>query len=180
MPTARRVLWVSSADSRYFPTVAGGRFDLAAALEASAKNLGFEPQFRFIRAAHAVDDIDAAFSDITAWRAQAVVVGAGQYPETRQRIAELSLRHRLPSAFGTREDFDAGGLLFYGRGKAEDAYTLRRLVEYVDQVLRGKAPADLPVERPNRYELAINLTTAKALGLTIPPSILLRADQVIE
>ena len=96
------------------------------------------------------------------------------------RIAELALRHGLPSAFPDSDTVAAGGLLGYGTPESEWAGTLaNRRAEYVDRILRGAQPRDLPVERPNRYELVINLKTAKALGITIPQSLLLRADQVI-
>ena len=79
-----------------------------------------------------------------------------------------------------REVVEAGGLMSYGVGQSEAAYALERRVEYVDQVLRGRAPADLPVEQPRQYELVINMKTAKTLGLTIPPSITARADELIQ
>ena len=95
----------------------------------------------------------------------------------RELLAELALRHRLPSMFGTKENVLAGGLMSY----APDALDLnRRAAIYVDRILRGAKPADLPVEQPSRYELVINLKTATALGIAIPPTLLARADEVIE
>ena len=95
----------------------------------------------------------------------------------RELLAELALRHRLPSMFGAKDNVLAGGLMSY----APDALDLnRRAATYVDRILKGAKPADLPVEQPSRYELVINLKTAKALGLTIPPTLLARADEVIE
>jgi ABC-type uncharacterized transport system substrate-binding protein len=95
----------------------------------------------------------------------------------RARLAELALKHRLPSITSTRENVEAGGLMSY----APDLLDLtRRAATYIDKILKGAKPADLPVERASKYELVINLKTAKALGLTIPPSLLARADQVIE
>jgi putative ABC transport system substrate-binding protein len=95
----------------------------------------------------------------------------------RNRLAELAVRHRLPSMFGNRQYADAGGLFSYGPNYP----VIRRLqAEYVDKILRGTAPADLPVQQPTRFELVINLETAKALGLTISHTVLLLADEVIE
>jgi putative ABC transport system substrate-binding protein len=95
----------------------------------------------------------------------------------RELLAELALRHRLPSMFGAKENVLAGGLMSY----APDALDLnRRAATYVDRILRGAKPADLPVEQPSRYELVINLRTATALGIVIPPTLLARADEVIE
>ena len=97
-----------------------------------------------------------------------------------RQVAELLIRHRLPSTFLTRDMVDSGGLLSYGVGKNEGAYANVRLAEYVDRVLRGAAPATLPVEQPRRYELVINMRTAKALGLTVPRPLLIQADELIE
>jgi putative ABC transport system substrate-binding protein len=128
----------------------------------------------------APQDVDAVFGEVTAWNAQAVTAGIGWHLQARQRVADLLLRHRLPSAFLQREMVEAGGLLSYGVGQSESAYANDRLAAYLDQVLRGAAPATLPVEQPKRYELVINAKTAKALALTIPQSLLLRADELIQ
>jgi ABC-type uncharacterized transport system substrate-binding protein len=95
----------------------------------------------------------------------------------RRRIIELAARHRLPAVYELRSFPDDGGLLSYGPGSAE---RFQRAAVCVDRVLRGAKPADLPIEQPTKFELVINLKTARALGLTIPPSVLLRADEVIE
>ena len=95
----------------------------------------------------------------------------------RQQLAEFAAKQRLPSVFGWREYVEAGGLMSYGPNRVE---TAKRLAVYVDKMLKGRKPADLPVEQPTRFELVINMKTAKALGLTIPQTLLLRADQVIE
>jgi putative ABC transport system substrate-binding protein len=95
----------------------------------------------------------------------------------RRQMAEFATKHRLPSVFGWREYVEAGGLMSYGPDRLE---TAKRLAVYVDKILKGAKPAELPVEQPTKFELVINLKTAKALGLTIPPSVLGRADQIIE
>jgi putative tryptophan/tyrosine transport system substrate-binding protein len=95
----------------------------------------------------------------------------------RPLLAELALRHRLPTMFGVRENVVAGGLMSYGPDHID---LTRRAAVYIDKILKGTKPADLPVEQASKYQLVINLRTAKALGLPIPPSILARADEVIQ
>src|SRR5829696_125063 len=95
----------------------------------------------------------------------------------RDRLAELALRHRLPSVFVLREHTDAGGLMSYSPSLTG---MYRRTADYVDRIAKGARPFDLPVEQPTKFELILNLKTAKALGLTIPPTLLARADEVIE
>jgi putative ABC transport system substrate-binding protein len=95
----------------------------------------------------------------------------------RRRIVEAAARHRLPAIYGLQDFADAGGLISY---HADFFELFRRAAVLVDKILKGARPADLPVEQPTTFELVVNLKTAKALGLTIPPSVLLRADRVIE
>lgn len=94
----------------------------------------------------------------------------------RSQTAQFALKHQLPSVFGWREYVEAGGLMAYGPNRLQ---TAKQLSVYVDKILRGAKPVDLPVEQPTKFELVVNQKTAKALGLTLAPSLLLRADQVI-
>ena len=143
--------------------------------EAAARALRVRLQLLEVRAAQ---DIDAAFAAMTRERAGGLLVLAdGVLTNSRAQIAELAAARRLPAAYPQREFVEAGGLMAFSANPLE---LERRAAVYVDKILRGAKPADLPVEQPTRLELVINLKTAKALGLTIPQSLLLRADQVIE
>jgi putative ABC transport system substrate-binding protein len=122
-------------------------------------------------------DIDRAFSDMTRARAGALtVLTSTMFGSERRRLVDLAAKNRLPAVYPWREFVDAGGLMAYGPNIA-DLY--RRAATYVDKILKGAKPADLPVEQPTKFELVINLKAAKALGLTIPQSVLGRADEVI-
>jgi len=141
----------------------------------AARVLGVRLQFVEVRGPA---DFDRAFSDMTRARAGALTVLTGiMFLNERRRLVDLTAKNRLPAVYGGRDFVDAGGLLSYGPNLA-DLY--RRAATYVDNILKGAKPGDLPVEQPTKFELVINLKTAKALGLTIPPSLLQRADQVIE
>ena len=145
------------------------------ALEAAARVRGMT--FRAVEVEEATA-LASAFTAIVKDQTEAVIVGDGPFLWTqRHRIVELAARHRLPTAFPYREGPEAGGFLSYGTSISG---AWHRAAVYVDKILRGASPTTLPVESPSRYELVINLKTAKALGLTIPPALLLRADQVIE
>jgi ABC transporter substrate binding protein len=141
--------------------------------EAVAQKLGLHPQSLEARDPK---DFDGVFSVIGRGRAQAPVVlaNAQLFLGHRGVIAYHAARNRLPAIYPRREHVEAGGLIAYGADRRE---LFRRLAVYVDRILKGAKPTDLPVEQPTKFELAINLKTAKALGLTIPPSLLLRADQ---
>ena len=123
-------------------------------------------------------DIDRAFSDMTRGRAGALAVWTtAMFVQERGRLVTLAAKNRLPAVYTLREFVDAGGLMAYGHSQAD---LNRRAATYVDKILKGAKPADLPVEQPTKFELVINLRTAKALGLTIPQSVLARADEVIQ
>jgi putative ABC transport system substrate-binding protein len=123
-------------------------------------------------------DFDNAFAMMTKQRSDALIVLVDvMFNEHRTRIAHLATVSRLPAVYGLPEHAAAGGLITYSASTRE---LFRRSATYVDRILKGAKPADLPIEQPTKFELAINLKTAKALGLTIPPSLLQRADQVIE
>ena len=157
------------------PGVRGAMFDYKET-EAAARSLRLQLQSVEVSRA---DDLDRAFSAVTTQRAQALIV---QTPNpvlfaNRGQIASFAQRNRLPSMYGQREYVDAGGLMAYGPNTAE---LWRRAATYVDKILKGAKPGDLPVEQPTKFELVINPKTAKTLGLTIPQSLLQRADHVIQ
>lgn len=123
-------------------------------------------------------ELESAFGGAAREGAGALVVLPDpMFFSERARMATLAAKHRLPAMYGVREHVEAGGLMAYGPNVPD---LFRRAAVYVDKILKGGKPADLPVERPTKFEFIINLKTAKALGLTIPPSVLVRADQVIQ
>jgi len=143
--------------------------------EVAARALGVRLQFVEARGPA---DIDRAFADMTRARAGALTVWTtAMLVSERGRLVALAAKNRLPAVYTLREFVDAGGLMSYGHSQAD---LNRRAATYVDKVLKGAKPADLPVEQPTKFDLVINLKTAKALGLTIPPSVLARADHVVE
>ena len=123
-------------------------------------------------------EYEAAFDGLRRERSDAlVIIGSPVLFTVRARLAELALSYRLPTVMGNRDYVDAGGLASYGTDYPE---LFRRAAEFADKILKGAKPGDLPIEQPTKFELVINLKTAKALGLTIPQSLLLRADEVIQ
>jgi ABC-type uncharacterized transport system substrate-binding protein len=144
-------------------------------IEAAGEKLRVE--LRMV-ATRTLDDFEGAFSTMTRESVDAFLVVASPIFVAQQAIlARLALRHRLAGMFPFRENVEAGGLMSYGADR-DDLY--RRAAAYIDKILKGVKPADLPVEQASKYQLVINLRTAKALGLEIPPTLLARADEVIE
>jgi ABC-type uncharacterized transport system substrate-binding protein len=144
-------------------------------IEVAARSLGFQPQFLDVRTP---EDVGRAFATAVKRRADAVHVGLDFLAQSNLgRIVDLAAKHRLPTIYSTRDFVDAGGLMSYRVSRRE---MYRHAATYVAKIFKGAKPGDLPVEQPTKFELMINLKTAKALGLTIPPSLLRRADQVIE
>jgi ABC-type uncharacterized transport system substrate-binding protein len=149
--------------------------DMLTGTEVAARALGVGLQ---VVEARGSDDFDRAFSDMTRARAGALtVLPSNMFLREHRRLVDLAAKNRLPAVYPSREFVDAGGLMSYGANFAD---LFRRAATYVDKILKGAKPADLPVEQPTKFELVINLKTAKALGLTIPPSLLQRADEVIQ
>ena len=149
--------------------------DMLKGADVAARALGVRLQFV---EAQGPADFERAFSDMTRERAGALTVRpAPMFVSERGRLVDLAAKNRLPAVYPWREFVDAGGLMAYGPNLAN---LYRRAASYVDKILNGAKPGDLPVEQPTKFELIINLRTARALGLTIPPSVLQRADQVIE
>ena len=143
--------------------------------EVAARALGVQLQ---VVEARGPADFDRAFSDMTRAHAGALaVLPTPMFFRERSRLVDLAAKNRLPTVFPYREFVDAGGLMAYGPNLADLS---RRGATYVDKILKGAKPGDLPVEQPTKFDLVINLKTAKALGLTIPPSVLARADEVIQ
>ena len=149
--------------------------NLAQELKAAARAFGVQLQ---VFDAGSPEQIDSAFAAMTKERAAALLVLTDSvFVGQRRRVADLAARNRLPAMYYQREFVDAGGLISYGASLSD---MFRHAATHVDKILRGAKPGDIPVEQPTKFELVINLKAAKALGLTIPQSVILRADQVIE
>ncbi len=149
--------------------------DMLKETDAAARSLGVHLQLVEVRGPN---ELDRAFSTMTKERGEALMM----FPSTmlfneRRRIVDLAAKSRLPAMYPARQFVELGGLISYGASLTD---LTRRAAIYVDKILKGAKPADLPVEQPSKFELVINLKTAKALGLTIPPSLLGRADEVIQ
>ena len=144
-------------------------------LPVAARALGLTIQPWEVRAA---DDFEKVFAALNKQRPDGLYVLAGPLMRVNEkRIVGFALKSRLPSMYSTREAVDAGGLMYYG---ADQADSYRRVAYYVDRILKGAKPADLPVEQPTKFEFVINLQTAKKIGLTIPPEVLARANKLIK
>jgi len=149
--------------------------DILKGAEVAARALGVQLQFVEARGPK---DFDRAFSEITRARSGALtVLPSSMFLSERRRLVDLAAKNRLPAVYFVREFVDAGSFMSYGPNLPDLS---RRAATYVDKILKGAKPGDLPIEQPTKFELVINLKTAQALGLTIPPSLLQRADQVIE
>ena len=167
-PTVTRVaILLNPANPDTGPSVKG--------VETAARLLGVQHRVLEVRDPN---EFDNAFAAMSKERAGALIVlGDPMFMTHRTRVVGLAAKSRLPAIYGNREFVDVGGLMFYGAALSD---MFHRAATYVDKILKGAKPADLPVEQPTKYQLMINLKTANALGLTIPPSLLLRADRVIE
>jgi putative ABC transport system substrate-binding protein len=159
----------------YDPASPGTAREMQELLPVAARALGLTVQAWDVRAA---DGFEKVFAALSKERPDGLYVLAGPLVRANgKRIADFALKSRLPSMYAIRESVDAGGLMYYG---ADVADSYRRVAYYVDRILKGAKPADLPVEQPTKFELVINLKTAKQIGLTIPQSMLYRADKVIK
>jgi len=174
LPSAQRLAWLA------FPpdlvTFSGGQFSPKPYYLKVARDLGFDLGYYECRK---VEDLDRVFAAMQAWGTQAVIVEPAALSSLgpAQRIAQLTSQTRLPSFFNVGSNAEIGGLLSYGPSITN---MYEQTATYVSRVLRGAHPADLPVEMPNKLELVVNVKTAKALGISIPDAILVRAERVIE
>jgi putative ABC transport system substrate-binding protein len=168
VPGARRVGVIMNPEAFYTPSLLEDR-------QRAARSLALDLRLFEVREP---DNLEAAFAAARTDRMDALLVQTTAFFIThRKRIVELAARSRVPAVYGEREFVDAGGLMFYGAGLG-DMY--RDAAVYVDKILKGAKPADLPIEQPSKLELVINLKAAKTLGITIPPSVLVRADRIVE
>ena len=160
----------------YDPAIPGSVLEVKEVLPVAARALRLTIQPWEVRAA---DDFEKVFAALNKQRPDGLyVLAAGPLMNANQkRIVGFALKSRLPSMYTSRESVDAGGLMYYGADLA-DSY--RRVAYYVDRILKGAKPADLPVEQPTKFELVINLKTAKQIGVTIPPEVLARATRLIK
>ena len=171
VPGAARVAFLMKPDAMPDTT----RKDYVKAADAAARALGVQLQ---VVEARGPQEFDRAFSSMTRAHAGGLMVLATPvYENERRRLADLALKNRLPAVFSLPTFVEAGGLMSYGANLPD---LFRRAAGYVDKILKGTKPGDLPVEEPTKFDLVINLKTARALGLTMPQSLLGRADQVIE
>ncbi len=165
-PHTRRVALLTNAADPLFAKLILDQAELAGRIT------GIEIQPITVRGPD--EELEAAFAAMARGRAEALII---QGSLSTKRLADLAVEHRLPAASTTRGFADAGGLMAYG---ADGPALFRQSAKFVQRVLQGQQPNDLPIEQPTKFELAINLKTAKAMGLTIPETFLLRADALIE
>jgi putative tryptophan/tyrosine transport system substrate-binding protein len=167
VPGMTRVGVLSDAEGRL-----GGRDDYEAPARA------FKIQLQLLEVRGPNPDLEGAFQAASKGRASSLItIYSAVFVRYAKRIADLALKNGLPAMFEGAEFVDSGGLVSYS---ANDVENFRRAATYVDKILKGAKPADLPVEQPKKFELVINLKTAKQIGLTIPPNVLARADRVIK
>jgi putative tryptophan/tyrosine transport system substrate-binding protein len=145
------------------------------AIQAVAQSLGVEVSSASVRDPSEIERAFVALAN--PGNGGLIVTPSAGVSAHRNLIIALAARHKLPAVYGNRSNVDSGGLVFYGPDRIDQ---FRRAASYVDRILRGEKPADLPVQVPTKYELVINLRTARAIGLTLPTALLARADQVIE
>ena len=159
----------------YDPTTPASVLEVKEVLPVAARALRLTLQPWEVRGA---DGFEKVFAALNKQRPDGLyVLGSPLMNANRKRIVGFALKSRLPSMYSSREAVDAGGLMSYG---ADHADSYRRVAYYVDRILKGAKPADLPVEQPTKFELVINLKTAKQIGLTIPPEVLARANRLIK
>jgi putative tryptophan/tyrosine transport system substrate-binding protein len=159
----------------YEPAAPGSVLDVKEVLPVAARALGLTIQSWEVRAG---DDFGRVFAAMGKQRPDGLFVTRSRLMgDSQKRIIGFALKSRLPSIFGIRESVNAGGLMYYGADQVESD---RRVAYYVDRILKGAKPADLPVEQPSKFEFVINLKTAKQIGLTIPPEVLARASRLIK
>jgi len=168
VPGASRLAILGDAGSAAFASI-------VRQTEVAARALGVRLHAVGVRSAA---ELDGAFSTMARERPAVLLVNPDPTLfEQRRRLADLAVKHQLPTVHGQREYAEVGGLIAYGANRPE---MFRRAAVYVDKILKGAKPGDLPIEQPTKFELVVNLGTAKALGLTIPQSVLLRADETIQ
>jgi putative tryptophan/tyrosine transport system substrate-binding protein len=168
VPSATRIAWLTDMGNPIYPPQ-------WRETQTAMQILGVQPQLLDVRKS---EDIAPAFDAASRQHADGLMVGIDALTQkSRKLIAELALKHRIPTIYASKEFVEAGGLMSYGPSYP-DLY--RRAASYIDKILKGEKPSDLPIEQPTKFEMIINLKTAKALGLTVPPTLLTRADEVIE
>ena len=169
VPEATRLVFLANPDYPVYPSA-------AKAMQAATASFGL--QLRIVEVRHLPDDLEEAFAAIAREPPHALIISSEPLFTThRARIVDLVAKSGLPAVYNGAQFVDVGGLLSYARDVPEE---MRRVAFLVDKILHGAKPADVPVEQPKTYRLAINLKTAKALGLTIPPGLLVLADQVLQ
>ena len=161
----------------WLPGALGERTDKDMLTEANVAARALGVRLQFVEA-RGPEEFARAFSDMTSARTEALtVLPSARFQREHRRLVHLAAKNRLPTVYASREFVDAGGLMSYGANQTD---LFRRAATYVDKILKGVKPGELPVEQPIKFELVINLKTAKALGLTIPQSVLAHADEVIQ